>query len=241
MATRPTVRFNDDSLLRMYHTAVEHGFPVDSMSEEEFLPHVRIVSPELFNRTFPFRPKVCFMSVPRRAQLFFDGKTLFWLEEGDSTSWPAYSGRESYWRNNRFAPEDQKAVNLGPLPEGTFLVPQSRFQERPDDLWISFKGIVGGGTWPGGYDSWGDQRVWLEPQTGDMYGRDNFSIHGGTVPGSAGCIDLVDSMPAFAARFRAYGKDMVLMVKYEYELPKPSLPYTEGIPKLPMYHPMLVK
>lgn len=42
-------------------------------------------------------------------------------------------------------------------------------------------------------------RVWLEPsKETNTYGRDKFSIHGGWVAGSAGCINLIASIHCFA-------------------------------------------
>ena len=71
------------------------------------------------------------------------------------------------------------------------------------------------GTWSGGAAAWGEQRVWLEPSFNtNTYGRDNFSIHGGVTPGSAGCIDLTWQMPDFAKWYRNNGKDMIIHVKY---------------------------
>lgn len=50
---------------------------------------------------------------------------------------------------------------------------------------------IGRGGWPGGENSWGKERVWLTPSTDtEVYGRSGFTIHGGEVYGSAGCIDL---------------------------------------------------
>lgn len=54
-------------------------------------------------------------------------------------------------------------------------------------------GAIGRGAWPGGTDSWGTQRAFLNPSPGtNTFGRSGFSIHGDTSPGSAGCIDLCD-------------------------------------------------
>jgi hypothetical protein len=76
-------------------------------------------------------------------------------------------------------------------------------------------GYVGRGSWPGGEVAWGDSRVWLTPgaQT-NTFGRSGFSIHGGWYPGSAGCIDLTSSMPAFTQQFSRLGLDLTLQVQY---------------------------
>ena len=72
-----------------------------------------------------------------------------------------------------------------------------------------------GGKWPGSSVSWGFSRVWLEPsKETNTFGRDKFSIHGGTVPGSAGCIDLTSSMDDFTKWFENNGHDLIVNVKY---------------------------
>ena len=40
----------------------------------------------------------------------------------------------------------------------------------------------------------------IDPNTGKEIVRSNFSIHGGSTPGSAGCIDLHKNAPAFFKR-----------------------------------------
>ena len=43
---------------------------------------------------------------------------------------------------------------------------------------------------------------------------DDFSIHGGRVPGSAGCIDLTSNMDNFVALFDYIGNDLIIQVEY---------------------------
>ncbi len=72
-----------------------------------------------------------------------------------------------------------------------------------------------GGKWPGSYYSWGNSRVWLEPsKETNTYGRDNFSIHGGMWPGSAGCIDMTGQIGQFTYWLESTGKDLLVYVKY---------------------------
>ena len=67
----------------------------------------------------------------------------------------------------------------------------------------------------GGTDSWGNSRVWLDASKDtNTYGRSGFSIHGGAIPGSAGCIDLTSSMDDFTKWFENNGKDLILYVTY---------------------------
>jgi hypothetical protein len=71
------------------------------------------------------------------------------------------------------------------------------------------------GRWPGCTIAWGTRRVGLVPDPGtNVYGRNNFTIHGSWFPGSIGCIDLTNSMESFAKEFLLYAKDMELAVRY---------------------------
>jgi len=75
------------------------------------------------------------------------------------------------------------------------------------------------GTWRRGTSAWGNYRFWLTPKPDTKtFGRDNFSIHGGLLPGSAGCIDLTSEMDDFADLMRALGQDKVdVDVNYGWE------------------------
>jgi RHS repeat-associated protein len=145
-------------------------------------------------------------------ELHFDGKKLSWLDDDGKVvqQWDAVSGRTGA------TSEDQAVANFGPLPEGLWQVQQSEYQP----IWTRSRsdvilGQFGRGAWPGGVDSWGAGRIWLHPYAGTVtHVRSGFSIHGGTTPGSAGCIDLTRHMTSFVTKFQSYGKDMVLRVKY---------------------------
>ena len=75
------------------------------------------------------------------------------------------------------------------------------------------------GKWPGGTRSWGTERVWADPtkttvESGLTFGRKDMAIHGGEIPGSAGCIDLTQQMADFAKKFRNMGINLKLYVDY---------------------------
>ena len=116
------------------------------------------------------------------ASLFFDGKTLYWWQQGKETSWPAYSGREEYWGKNNFSLEAQERKDKGPMPEGTYLVAQNRFQIRDSSFFEFAKQQLGKnfGSWRGNYNSWGNQRIWIEPGESKhpIYNRKDLTIHG---------------------------------------------------------------
>ena len=146
--------------------------------------------------------------------LKFDGRYLK-LYDGEEVvgEWPAVSGKENFGSGR-----DQNKRNYGPIPEGTYDIKQSRYQSMSEwDRWWP-------GRWPGGTRSWGTERVWADPtkattESGLTFGRRDMAIHGGEIPGSAGCIDLTQQMADFARKFRSLGIDLRLYV--DYSLPSP--------------------
>jgi RHS repeat-associated protein len=125
--------------------------------------------------------------------------------------WKGTSGREGYQSS-----EFQDVQDKGPIPEGQYKVDPARTQSISDiGSWDRFKGNFGGGTWPGLEKSWGEHRTWLTPSNGtNTFGRGGFTIHGGSVPGSAGCIDLTNRNNSFHNWLGNYGKPLILNVKY---------------------------
>lgn len=144
--------------------------------------------------------------------LLFDGENLTLYENGEmQKQWAGVSGQEGYQE-----PQFQGKRDLGPIPEGNYALPKSEYQN-----WGSVKGLawlrsnIGIGPWPGGTDSWGEHRIWLKPSNEtNTYGRGGFSVHGGTEPGSQGCIDLTGQMNSFANWFIKNDSDVFLHVKY---------------------------
>ncbi len=92
-----------------------------------------------------------------------------------------------------------KAGAYDPLPLGAYSFYSEDVQRISNtSAWNQLKGHAGGGTFPGGRSSWGEARAWLKPYPSARRniaaaGRDPFSftIHGGSTPGSRGCIDLL--------------------------------------------------
>jgi len=112
--------------------------------------------------------------------------------------------------------ENQGLKDKGPLPEGTYVARQSKIQFYKDIDWLDRqKSHIWRGSWPGGTDSWGDSRVWLEPaEKTNLLGRKKFSVHGGKDLGSLGCIDLTSQMDDFTKWFTGNNKDVIIYVKY---------------------------
>jgi hypothetical protein len=159
------------------------------------------------------------------ATLFFDGDYLYWLTNGKVVKkWSAVSGLT--WKNTpplewgkvlkRYTTSRQewsKAQDAGPLPEGGYVVgpleTRAGGQEEIGALeafWDKITGKVGDNQSKSFHDntllsriSWGNYRAFIKPTGGqDMYSRHSFYIHGGSLRGSKGCIDLTDEMADFA-------------------------------------------
>jgi len=142
-----------------------------------------------------------------RYERHFNGSKLTLKENGNPiVSWPGVSGRAGTQ-----GPEYQSYRDRGPLPQGGYRANMSEMERYEDtSAWDRIKGLGGGGKWPGGTTAWGHYRVWLEPDANTQtFGRDNFSIHGGLFPGSAGCIDLAGEMDDFADLMKALGQDEI--------------------------------
>jgi hypothetical protein len=145
--------------------------------------------------------------------LRFNGRELVLRENGSPIlNWAAVSGRPG-----KQSPEFQTQRGQGPLPEGDYQFNVSGLQKYDEiSNWQKFKSALGGGEWKGGPDSWGRYRFWLTPAPGtETFARSDFSIHGGSTPGSAGCIDLTDEMDEFADLMTALGQDEI-NVKVDY-------------------------
>jgi hypothetical protein len=145
--------------------------------------------------------------------LRFDGAKLTLQENGRPIkSWPAVSGRPGTQGQ-----QHQIWMGHGPLPHGDYAISVDEIQqiENWEDVIgrLDFAGIT---NWRGGRPSWGNYRAWLTPKPGTQtYGRGGFAIHGGSDPGSAGCIDLTDEMDEFVDMMRALGHNQVdVMVDY---------------------------
>lgn len=133
----------------------------------------------------------------------FDGQYLTLIhKEGNKTveyNYPAISGKPV---NGFFdySKEQQNKKNEGPIPEGTHTVDTETTNYWKDaDLWQKTKSYLGGGEFPGGTRAWGEGHVdvKLDPNVAKKTGRSGITIHGGTTPGSKGCIDLVNHDKSF--------------------------------------------
>src|SRR5690554_1032389 len=165
--------------------------------------------------------------------LTFDGENLTYytqerLSDGNlklnSTSFSAVSGRQQEDGTFDYSKQAQATPFSGPLPEGDYSINPSAIQWWTNQSFTTkTAALVKKGTWPGGLFAWGVARSWISPKevnvtnptTGESILRNNFSIHGGTSPGSAGCIDLTTKdLPFFRMLEKSKESKIRLRVSY---------------------------
>jgi hypothetical protein len=154
-------------------------------------------------------------SAPIKEALVFNGSSLNYYSQtnpSQNRSWSGVSGRAGY----------------SPITEGVWGVDPSRTQQFFDEpLWkqlgsawstaikyATFGYKEKSGPWPGGPIAWGYERTELSDKTrGVEYST--YYIHGGLIPGSAGCIDLTGNNDSFHSWLGSYGKPIDLYVNYK--------------------------
>ncbi len=154
--------------------------------------------------------------------LVFNGTGLTELrEDGTTRTIPAVSGKVSGW--GEVHPDLQAESKRGPIPAGTYTFRRSDIQTfwGPNADYNVLATALHHG-WRGGTHAWGPQRVFLTPAAGtNTFGRNGFSIHGGAVPGSAGCIDLCDMVSELFLDIPRNVDEVPVDVDYGNPLPKP--------------------
>lgn len=118
--------------------------------------------------------------------LHFDGSSLRMEGGSKEYSYPAVSGKPDSRGQFDYSKVRQQQRNTGPIPEGIYWI-------RPDQLWEN--------AWykRASTAAWGNYRITIHPfEKTQTFGRGGFFIHGGTVRGSIGCIDLTSKMDQFA-------------------------------------------
>ena len=146
--------------------------------------------------------------------LEFDGSHLT-VKGEQNHSFPAVSGRPV---NGTFdySPERQRMETIGPIPEGIYWLNPSQLK----NLWYYFGKFAA---------AWGSHRITIHPfDTTHTFGRGGFFIHGGSEPGSAGCIDLTSQMSAFAAIIKQYGdRDCKIILQVTYPKKNANMPHSQ--------------
>jgi hypothetical protein len=117
--------------------------------------------------------------------LSFDGRTLSMFAPR-SASYPAVSGRPMPDGTFDYSRERQHRQGEGPIPAGSYWLDPRQMTDLRWHLLVSGA-------------SWGTHRITIHPYADTAtFGRGGFFVHGGSTPGSAGCIDLTSNMAAFA-------------------------------------------
>ena len=137
----------------------------------------------------------------------FDGYNFFVKNNGELIGeYPAISGRDEYQTKEATIFQDR-----GPIPEGSYTLNYNDYEMYDEN-----KAKEGGHfSWMNKPDSWGSERLAITADKNtNTYGRGGFYVHGGSTPGSNGCIDLTTYMPDFGKIVREYQEDIPLIVKY---------------------------
>ncbi|WP_211346771.1 tlde1 domain-containing protein [Actinokineospora cianjurensis] len=118
-------------------------------------------------------------------EMVFDGATLTL----GTQSWVAVSGHPDAAGAFDYSPARQRLEGVGPIPAGVYWVDPSQMVDL-SSRWFYASRYEG---------PWGTHRITVHPfDTTHTFGRGGFFIHGGSTPGSAGCVDLTSSASAFA-------------------------------------------
>jgi len=126
-------------------------------------------------------------------ELLFDGRHLSATGTREALRFPAVSGKPDAAGKFSDSPERQKLKGRGPIPAGRYWIQPSQTWENN---WL--KGLV-----VAPRAAWGNYRIAIHPFSDtNTFDRGGFFIHGGTVPGSAGCIDLTTQIDQFIAALK---------------------------------------
>jgi RHS repeat-associated protein len=143
------------------------------------------------------------------AKLVFDGKNLSAYDKDGNliTSWKGTSGAPGT------TPENQYQKSHGPIPEGKYSIDPSKTDTYH---WYDPRDY----DWSGkaNRDAWGNIRTPIDIEPGTYIGAartGGFFIHGGSVPGSAGCIDLTNENQSFHDFLGQASGPVSLEVTYE--------------------------
>ena len=133
--------------------------------------------------------------------LHFDGKKVsLYNDKGELLGeYDATSGRNGE--------TDQALKNQGPIPEGNYTINPSEIQQRSVLSRVaSLFGVRA---------DWGKYLVPLHPVDGtDTFGRSGFYLHGGILPGSAGCIDVGGGDSGLFSQIQGHSRPINVEVHY---------------------------
>lgn len=117
--------------------------------------------------------------------LHFNGQVLQAHGAKKMIYFPAVSGRSNGGKFD-YSLDRQKIADQGPIPESEYWIQPAELQEN---AWYRLRNPRAG---------WGNYWITIHPYPStETYKRGGFFIHGGSTPGSAGCIDLSINMNRF--------------------------------------------
>lgn len=137
-------------------------------------------------RAFPHTP-LCSRSP---FSLRFDGRALRGFGSKTPLLFHAVSGKPDEKGRFDYSAQRQRIRNLGPIPAGNYWV-------QPSQLWENnwLKSALRSSR-----SAWGNSRLTIHPYPNtETHGRGGFFIHGGTTPGSAGCMTLFSTLIALSS------------------------------------------
>ena len=148
------------------------------------------------------------------ASLEFDGQNVVWLQNGQPVKYyPAMSGKPDHQ-----TAADTNLPYTGPIPEGDYLLAQGSGQDYNNKEELSLLQKINlwkKKRWYERPDDWGKSRIPIQPLPNtNTFGRHSMYVHGGIVPGSAGCIDLTYRNDDFYNDWLKYNGNLPLKVKY---------------------------
>ena len=148
------------------------------------------------------------------ASLEFDGQNLVWLQNSQPVKYyPAMSGQPDHQ-----TAQDTNIPDTGPIPEGNYLLGQGTgedYSNKEEMSWWRKFILWNDNPWYENPVAWGKSRIPIQPLPNtNTFGRHSMYVHGGNVPGSAGCIDLTYANDDFYNDFLKYNGNLSLKVKY---------------------------
>jgi hypothetical protein len=113
--------------------------------------------------------------------IFYTGRGVLWVDPERPGAAPYTIPATSDRGKCMNVPKCSRDKNKGPLPPGDYTADINQLS-NPGPLGDLFRNMLG---------DWGDWRVPITPNQGtNTLGRSGFFLHGGSSPGSAGCIDI---------------------------------------------------
>jgi hypothetical protein len=176
----------------------DHPDALSGGSPERFIAYVMVI-----DRVDLLLAERATVTPDAGVELMFDGGTLTM----SGRSWAAVSGRPGAGGSFDYSPARQRLEGVGPIPAGTYWIDPAQLVDLSDRWFYGLRYE----------DAWGSHRITIHPfDSSHTLGRGGFFVHGGTSPGSAGCIDLTSGIGSFAKALGAIppGTKIKLTVRY---------------------------